>query len=399
MYGIMSVFAPYKPRWCTLVRPAKSSHVIAVVVDGVSLKDFVVAASTQQKLALNENTINSSSEVVKEEAGQELNEANFSCEKLEAVLPRTYKDFPFCMELLAPSQYSASPVEELLNIPLSVTAKKQLELEFGNLTKAVEQGIIRNALAHYFPTTEAPSKRKDAADFEKEAQWSKQKKEEAGYYDTKELPSTDKYDRRKLLLTPIEFIEFGYPITLKGAPGYQDPEYVFTKKKYDPVTSSSPMFGVDCEMCMTSIRQLELTMVSIVNEKKELIYHSLVKPKNRIINYLTRFSGITKEMLEDVTTSVQEVQNDIQNLLPPDAILIGQSLESDMKALKMMHPYIIDTSVVYNLTGIRTKKTSLRNLSKLFLGEIIQDGKEGHNPTEDASAALKLVQHKLTKGI
>ncbi|CAL4072989.1 unnamed protein product, partial [Meganyctiphanes norvegica] len=71
MYGIMSVFAPYKPRWCTLVRPAKSSHVIAVVVDGVSLKDFVVAASTQQKLALNENTINSSSEVVKEEAGQE----------------------------------------------------------------------------------------------------------------------------------------------------------------------------------------------------------------------------------------------------------------------------------------------------------------------------------------
>jgi len=393
MYGMISVLAPYKPRWCTLVRPAKSSHVIAVVVDGVSLKDIAIAAATDTS----QKILQSDSDLVKDEAEQDLNDANFNCEALKTVFPRTYKDFPFRMELLAPSQYSASPVEELINIPLSVTAKKQLEKEFGNLKKAVEKGLIHNALAHYFPTTEAPSKRKDAADFEKEAQKSKQKKEDAGYYDTQTLPSTDNYDRRKLLLTPIEFIEFGFPITLRGAPGFQDPDYVFTKKKYDPVTSNSPMFGVDCEMCMTSIRQLELTMISIVNEKKELIYHSLVKPKNRIINYLTRFSGVTKEMLQDVTTSLDEVQRDIQNLLPADAILIGQSLESDMKAMKMMHPYIIDTSVIYNITGIRTKKTSLRNLSKLFLDEVIQDGKEGHDPTEDASAALKLVQHKLTK--
>lgn len=389
MYGIMSVLAPYKPRWCTLVRPAKSSHVITVVVDGVSLNDLATAATTLQKVSKNENVSNSEEE--------QSNDINLSIKTLEAVLPRTCKDFPFRMELLAPSQYSASPVEELLNIPLSVTAKKQLEKEFGNLNKAVEEGIIHNALAYYFPTTEAPLKRKDAADFEKEAQRSKHKKEESGYYDTKTLPSTDKYDRRKLLLTPIEFIEFGFPITLKGAHGYQDEEYVFTKKKYEPVTSSSPMFGVDCEMCMTSIRQLELTMVSIVNEKKELVYHSLVKPKNRIINYLTRFSGITKEMLQDVTTTVQDVQREIQDILPADAILVGQSLESDLKALKIMHPYIIDTSVIYNLTGIRTKKTSLRNLSKQFLGEVIQEGTSGHDPTEDAAAALKLVQHKLTK--
>jgi hypothetical protein len=35
------------------------------------------------------------------------------------------------------------------------------------------------------------------------------------------------------------------------------------------------------------------------------------------------------------------VQAALRSLLPPDAILVGQSLNSDLNALKMMHPFVI----------------------------------------------------------
>lgn len=79
----------------------------------------------------------------------------------------------------------------------------------------------------------------------------------------------------------------------------------------------------------------------------------MVKPDNEIVDYLTQYSGITKGMLENVTIKLENVQRDLQKLLPVDAILVGQSLNSDLHALKMMHPYIIDTSVIFNVTGDR----------------------------------------------
>jgi RNA exonuclease 1 len=61
----------------------------------------------------------------------------------------------------------------------------------------------------------------------------------------------------------------------------------------------SPMFGIDCEMCLTTARLNELTRVSIVNEKYELIYETLVMPHNKIINYLTKFSGISRMVFDE----------------------------------------------------------------------------------------------------
>lgn len=58
-------------------------------------------------------------------------------------------------------------------------------------------------------------------------------------------------------------------------------------------------------------------------------------------------------MLDGVTTTLSDVQQTLRKLLPTDAILIGQSLNSDLHTLKMMHPYIIDTSVIFNITGDR----------------------------------------------
>jgi len=60
-----------------------------------------------------------------------------------------------------------------------------------------------------------------------------------------------------------------------------------------------------------------------------------VKPTNKITNYLTVYSGITASKLKDVKTTLSDVQEDIINLLSPDSILIGHSLNCDLEALKV----------------------------------------------------------------
>jgi RNA exonuclease 1 len=65
----------------------------------------------------------------------------------------------------------------------------------------------------------------------------------------------------------------------------------------------------------------------------------------------------------------------------------------------MMHPYVIDTSVIYNITGNRFRKAKLALLAKTFLGEIIQQDKQGHCSVEDSLACIKLTQLKLANGM
>ena len=56
------------------------------------------------------------------------------------------------------------------------------------------------------------------------------------------------------------------------------------------------MYGLDCEMVYTGLG-LELVKVTVVGVDGRLVYESLVMPENDIIDYNTRFSGITQKDL------------------------------------------------------------------------------------------------------
>jgi len=82
-----------------------------------------------------------------------------------------------------------------------------------------------------------------------------------------------------------------------------------------------------------------------------------------------------------------------------ETILIGHSFENDLKALQLIHNRILDTAVLYpHRKGSR--KNSLKYLSKRYLERKIQkgDGFSGHNPVEDAQAALELANLKVKNG-
>ncbi|CAH0694135.1 unnamed protein product [Spodoptera exigua] len=295
-------------------------------------------------------------------------------EKYSNELSNTKEIFTDFVEVLTPSVYGGSLVEELALVPLSEAEKDVIIQKYGSMNLALQaRKDLMIMMKAVFPIGD-------------------------GSGDKVEFTTEDKFPRTQLVLSAWQLIEENYPVPLKGKLSAAYADYVLTKDEYAPVTPSSPMFGIDCEMCLTNAGS-ELTRISVVNEKHEVIYESLVKPYNDITDYLTKFSGITKSLLHNVTKRLEDVQNDLRTLLPPDSILVGQSLNTDMHALKMMHPYIIDTSLLYNFTGERTRKPKLKTLAREFLKENIQMGTDGHCSTEDSLAALKLVQLKLSNSI
>ncbi|KAK8750104.1 hypothetical protein OTU49_015239 [Cherax quadricarinatus] len=399
LYSLIHKESPRIPKWVKMVHTRKFSHIITTIIEGVSLSDFAMENKSSEKKAAAKNGMTDEFKNLPNDDHSHANkrkdssDAESSCsdEVLEGrgsqpkwlaeALPRTSSLMHAKLELMAPSRYNLGPFEELLSLPSTVKLKYKMKTDFKDLKEAEENNEIYQSSEPLFSVAD------NEQVFEKNSGKVSQS-----------FPA-DEFDRRSLLLSVHDMIKYNFPLPAPDCPGYEDPKFIFTQDKYNEVEEFSPMFAVDCEMCLTDAQELELTRISVVNEERKLIYHTLVKPENTIINYLTQYSGITESILDDVTTTLQDVHRDLRELLPPDAILVGHSLHSDLRAMKMMHPYVIDSSLVYNLSNVRNQRSSLKLLAKLFLGEDIQNNECGHDPIEDASASLKLIQLKLKNDI
>lgn len=114
---------------------------------------------------------------------------------------------------------------------------------------------------------------------------------------------------------------------------------------------------------------------------------------------LLRWSGITPEALSKAVLTLAEVQSFLlSNLISPRTILLGHSLESDLKALKLRHPWCIDTAILFKHPKGPPYKPGLKYLAKTLLEKEIQTGEGGHDPEEDARTCLELLEMKLKLG-
>lgn len=155
--------------------------------------------------------------------------------------------------------------------------------------------------------------------------------------------------------------------------------------------------------CLTEDGQ-ELTRATLIDYANgEVIFDELCKPQKPVIDYLTRWSGITAEKLQHAKLTLADVQDRLLTgpnpLITPHTILLGHSLESDLNALKIRHPLCVDTALLYKHARGPPYKPALKWLCSQWLGRQIQTaGEGGHDSEEDARACLDLLRMKISQG-
>ncbi|XP_013417107.1 RNA exonuclease 1 homolog isoform X2 [Lingula anatina] len=161
-----------------------------------------------------------------------------------------------------------------------------------------------------------------------------------------------------------------------------------------PVDGDYGVYALDCEMVYTTAG-IELARVTVIGGDMKPAYETLVKPEKPVIDCNTRFSGLKKEDLKGVRTTIRDVQAVLLSLFSDKTILMGHSLESDLISLKLIHSTVVDTSVVFPHKMGPPYKRALKTLMVEYMQKIIQDDVGGHDSKEDAMACLELMLWKV----
>ena len=153
------------------------------------------------------------------------------------------------------------------------------------------------------------------------------------------------------------------------------------------------ILALDCEMVgIGKTKKSALARCSIVDYHGNIQLDCYVKPKSRITDYRTRYSGIFPHHMKNAIP-FHRAKKKVKRLLKGKH-LVGHAIASDLKILQLEHDpeKIRDTSQFVPLrmmAGLPVSKLpSLRNLSIALFNKEIQ--KRVHCSVEDSRMAMQL---------
>lgn len=204
-----------------------------------------------------------------------------------------------------------------------------------------------------------------------------------------------------ICLTPWERQCNGYPNDSHSPIGY------VSTSLGSSLLQPPKVFAMDCEMVRTEGGHSELARMTIIESTTpfvdplplfvgggfgyRVVCDTLVRPTRPVVDYVTQYSGITAELLQNGNPlSFSQAQKLFCSIVNSHDYLVGHSLEQDLHAVQATHPLVIDTAVA--LGHCARKKPSLRRLVQQVTGRKIQSGTSGHDSEEDAWGALSVAR-------
>ncbi|KAK6217626.1 alpha,alpha-trehalase nth1 [Pestalotiopsis sp. IQ-011] len=186
----------------------------------------------------------------------------------------------------------------------------------------------------------------------------------------------------------------------------------------------------DCEMGYT-VHGMELIRLTAVSwTSGDELLDVLVYPVGEYIDLNSRYSGVRPEDMAEaqrwkpgddaaptvipsadaskppqrklkIVPSPKDARDLFFSLISPETPLIGHGLENDLNALRVVHPIIADSILLYPHKRGLPVRNGLKWLTETILGRKIQvtsnsDGEvQGHDSAEDARAAGDLIRLKI----
>lgn len=177
----------------------------------------------------------------------------------------------------------------------------------------------------------------------------------------------------------------------------------------------------DCEMGYTACGLELIRLTAVAWPTNEQLIDVLVRPIGAIIDLNSRFSGVFAENFTNaipyenwadyapppsgendvarlpIVTSPAKARELLCSFLTPQTPLIGHAIDNDLNTVRLCHPTIVDTVVLFpHKRGGLPLRFGLKMLTQRHLHRQIQmGGDRGHDSKEDAIAAGDLVRVKV----
>ena len=166
--------------------------------------------------------------------------------------------------------------------------------------------------------------------------------------------------------------------------------FLHSYKKPD-LPQKSLYLAMDCEMVGTITGESVAARVVLIDWRGRTVLDIYVKPDVEIADYRTFVSGITKEHLDDAQ-SYAGAQKQVTELLK-DKILVGHGVDNDLRALGLVHPWLMTRDTAYYQPFMRVLETSTNNVSAI----VSRDGK--NTPVWGPRKLKELAKEKLQREI
>lgn len=175
----------------------------------------------------------------------------------------------------------------------------------------------------------------------------------------------------------------------------------------------------DCEMGYTTLGLELIRLTAISWPDGEELLDVLVRPLGVVIDLNSRFSGVWPEHFTNaipydqheankavstkpnpssllLVDNPQKARELLCSFITPSTPLIGHAIDNDLNSVRLCHPTIVDTIVLYPHPRGLPLRFGLKMLSNKYLARNIQmGGDRGHDSLEDAQATGDLVRVKV----
>ncbi|KAF9446957.1 Rexo1 protein [Macrolepiota fuliginosa MF-IS2] len=188
----------------------------------------------------------------------------------------------------------------------------------------------------------------------------------------------------------------GRHVFYESAPQTLHSRHAFsTLRPPSPSVKALDIAAMDCEMVYTT-GGLRVARVSVIDNKDKSVFDELIRMDDdvHIIDYITRFSGITEENHSKATLPLSSIRKSLDSIINSETILVGHALDNDLRTMRMVHHKCVDTAILFPHPAGAPYRRALKDLVREKLGRLIQtgDASTGHSSAEDAAASLDLVR-------
>jgi DNA polymerase III epsilon subunit-like protein len=172
---------------------------------------------------------------------------------------------------------------------------------------------------------------------------------------------------------------------------------------------AAPKLGaiaIDCEMVGVKHGRQTLAFLSAIDFLTgEVLISRYINPDDKVTDWRTKFSGITKAIMTTAIVSGaafknwREARDNLWEFMDDSTVLVGHSLNYDLEVLGIFHAKVVDSAILTAETVFPsivsterlTRMWSLKNLAKQLLNLDIQTSNHGHSALEDAYATRDII--------